>query len=249
MRETTRVDEARGWRSLRVPRQGFGLGLVLLAALAPAPTARAGSVTLLPSALGTYQNISMFGPPAIVSHFNILPITFSTAGVTDDEVIYSLGFIPQGTSITSARLLLDVNGTQQVELTKPVLTVNTYAETSGNVEVSDFSQTPTLVSNITSLPGNLPFGSTPIPVTLDVTTLIQGLVNGGQSFAGFQFVVGELSAQGSFSILDSTLTLTSPASLTPEPSSIITMGLGLAVPLLAVVRRHRHRFRQSRQGE
>src|SRR3954447_18999987 len=108
MGDTTRVGGARGRGWSLVLRLGLALGL--LAAVAPA--ARAGSVTLKPSAEGGYLNQPAFGPPSVVFGFPVA-VTFSTSGVTENEVIYSLGFIPQGTSITSAQLLIDVYGTQQ----------------------------------------------------------------------------------------------------------------------------------------
>jgi hypothetical protein len=148
----------------------------------------------------------------------------------------ALAAIPPGEEVTSASLTFTIVSSI-IQNGFPALGVRAFGDNDGLLSISDFTSPPLtpgpgFSGGYSDLP---PYTSLPganIPVTLDITSLIQSLVSQGTPFVQVQFSSSEnvINVAGYGNGSESP-TLTISTSLipvpTPEPAGIVLMGLGV----------------------
>jgi hypothetical protein len=148
---------------------------------------------------------------------------------------FDLSFIPAGTTITAATLNLVVAGSEGYTRS-PTFHIHNFADSNSKIEQSDLLAFPTMSdATFVGFPiGGAPPGSLQIPITHDVTSFVQSVVNGGTPAAGFELwsEQSEVVVWGSGSGATApTLTIVSSVNIAltvPEPASLLMLGSGMA---------------------
>ena len=166
-----------------------------------------------------------------------LDVIVSNAAQTnvDSDPEFSLEAVstfPHGATISSAILSLSVAGAQPGATAS--VSVNGYADGDGLIGLGNFLKPTTLLGSTGNLPNGIA-GSLDIPLNLDVTKFLQGLVNNNTPFVGFHLGPSNDSSAfvfgGGASILAErpslAITFAATPAAVPEPSSVLLLAVGL----------------------
>jgi hypothetical protein len=215
------------------------LAWAALAMTISAIPARAAIIGLAPSDEGT-RTISGTSSSAVhdlglATPLQTLNVNVDTTGQNsiDSDIEFSIikgVTLPQGLTITSAFLSLDIAGAQS-GASPASLTINGYPDGDGVIGLGDFLKPTTLLGSTGTL-ANFPVGTEAIPMTFDVTGFLQTLVGNGTPAVGFHLEGpsdnSSAAVWGAGAPLGSerpSLTINFIAA--PEPASLVMLGLGI----------------------
>jgi len=178
--------------------------------------------------------------------FSPLSANFDTRGrgtFSDSALKFALSsVVPAGQSVIAATLTFNVQASQFVTTTSPVLTASGFNANANAVSLADFSLPTTTLGSTPPLGNSGVLGSTSFPpFVFDVTSYLQSLQGVGATSAGFRFDdfggnVYISAPNDPNAAFQPTLAITYAATV-PEPASAVMATAGLAIILVAARRR------------